>query len=138
MNDKIIDSLASHVVAHWKSMDQEPKYGKMILVKYANDPYSEMFKYYTTTIGYGGKGNLSGDSHLDNINCVPIDINKYKFSIGYVDKPTKSEKQLLSSNRIFVAKDGMYEETKNFIPKRAPFTALHFEKWIYLEEILGL
>ena len=127
MNDKIIDSLASHVVAHWKSMDQEPKYGKMILVKYANDPYSEMFKYKTTK-----------DSHLDNINCVPIDINKYKFSIGYVDKPTKSEKQLLSSNRIFVAKDGMYEETKNFIPKRAPFTALHFEKWIYLEEILGL
>lgn len=132
MNDKIIDSLASHVVAHWKSMEQEPKYGKMILVKYANDPYGEMFKYATT------KDATIKDTHLENINCIPIDINKYKFSIGYIDKPTKSEKQLLSSNRIFVAKDNMYEDSGNFVIKRAPFTALHFEKWIYLEEILGL
>lgn len=130
MNLNEINSLASHIAAHWHSMNEEPKLGKMILVYHLCKCYEDMFKYINSPLK---------DPHLDNINCVPIDLNKYKISVGYLDKPNKGEKKQFNSNtRMFVAKDFMYEGERSFELKRAPFTALHFDKWIYFEEIMYL
>lgn len=130
MDSKIINHLAVNIAVGWKGMNVEPKLGKMILVYHKSEPYEEIFNYVT-------KNDHIRNPHLDNINCFPIDINKYKFSIGYLDKPNKNETKHFNT-KMFVAKDFMYEDGEYFDLKRAPFSEIYFDKWIYLEEILEL
>lgn len=130
MKNSSINSLVSHMTAHWRSMSEEPKLGKMILVKMVNQ--------YELT-------NIASQNYMKfrSYNCIPNDLTKYCVSIGFLEKDKNDP-----INKIFVMNDYMYPSNyelgnssfQTYVnnDKKAPFSSIFFEGWIYLEEIINL
>ena len=116
MKSKMINYLAQSITFHWHNMEEEPKLGKLILVK-TTDQVNEEFQ-------------------VEKFKCKPLDLNSYSFSIGFLDKSNSSESKVFG-DVMFVAKDYMFQPYERE-EKRSPFLPMFFEKWIYISDILNL
>ena len=129
MNSKTINSLASHITARWRTMNEEPRLGELLLVELVYDMINDISEHQ--------------DKNGNFYTFIPGNTNNTKtFSIGYVEKD-RSWKGINGIGSIF-------KNTKTFIVRdygistselgkhKFPFSPLTVKRWIYINEILDL
>lgn len=125
MNTSSIKSLTSHMVAHWRNMNEEPRLGELILVE----------------LVYLDSSDLTKDENGNFYTFIPenMKMKGKTFSIGYVEKERtiKKCKNTIKNAKTFIVKDyGISSpESEKY---KFPFSPLTVKRWIYIDEILNL